>query len=256
MEEGRVKLIDLTGQRFGRLTVVSRGDQDAGGRATWNVLCDCGTRRQVAGYSLRAGLSKSCGCLQALLRAEARPLTTEYAAEYSTWLQMRGRCSNPKATHFARYGGRGIRVCERWAEFEAFLADMGPRPSASHSIDRIDNDGNYEPGNCRWATDCEQANNQSRNVRVTIEGVTKTVAEWAATSPVSAAAIYRRIVVGWAPERAVNGPRVKMRVPDDVRKAIVERYRLGGVRRQDLAAEYGVPLGTVHGIIRMARRVG
>lgn len=101
-----------------------------------------------------------------------------YKAEYQCWQDMRRRCLNPKRRDYARYGGRGIKVCDRWASFATFLADMGPRPSPKHSLDRIDNLGHYEPGNCKWATAAEQTRNRRSNLHVTIDGVTKVAADW------------------------------------------------------------------------------
>lgn len=107
------------------------------------------------------------------------------------------RCNNPRSTSFKRYGGRGIKVCERWMSFEAFLSDMGPLPTGL-TIDRIDNDGNYEPGNCRWATVKEQQNNKSSNLKVTIDGVTRTASEWADRAGIKLATIQSRLEIGWS----------------------------------------------------------
>lgn len=159
------------GTRFGRLIVHS---QDSVG---WMCLCDCGGNKVVRGTALRAGYVRSCGCLQpetASLLGKSR--TTHGCSgrnmtlnpEYYVWKAMKGRCSNPTARHYPDYGGRGIRVCEEWDKsFQAFFDDMGPRPNKHYSLDRKNNDGNYEPSNCRWATPKEQANNrrQRRDAR-------------------------------------------------------------------------------------------
>lgn len=161
--------IDLTGQRFGRWIVIRRDADKAYRHPTWLCRCDCGNTGVVTGQNLRVGKSQSCGCRNLDIRRDiclARNTThgRSKSITYDTWVNMRQRCQNPRATAFHKYGAKGVRVCARWQAFEAFLADMGERPSAAHSIDRIDNDLGYQPGNCRWATQTEQQNNR-RNSR-------------------------------------------------------------------------------------------
>jgi hypothetical protein len=128
---------------------------------------------------------------------------------YSSWQAMKARCQIESATEYHRYGGQGITVCNRWQSFENFLADMGERPEG-HSIDRIDSSGNYEPGNCRWADNLTQSNNTSRNVRVEIDGVEKTVSEWSrCQDAVSLATIRRRLKLGLSPFESVFGGRMR-----------------------------------------------
>lgn len=124
---------------------------------------------------------------------------------WNAWNAMRRRCLKPVYENFKHYGGRGITICDRWQEFSAFLADMGQPPSPAHSLEREDNDGNYEPGNCRWATGKEQCNNRRNNVLLTIGGETKTVAEWADASGIKYATIYMRIKRGRPPEAILGG---------------------------------------------------
>lgn len=124
--------------------------------------------------------------------------------EYATWRNMLQRCERPESPDFSRYGGRGISVCERWHSFAAFLADMGAKPEGM-SIDRIDNDGNYEPGNCRWATKKEQGRNRRTNRKVTFNGETLTPAEWAERLGMSREVMHQRLK-RWSTEEALQRP--------------------------------------------------
>jgi hypothetical protein len=156
------RFVDLTGKRFGRLTVLSYQGRPKPSFHVWQCGCDCGNETVIEGSRLKSGKAKSCGCLRRELSAARRLRHGRTdTAEHNTWIGMKGRCYNPANPKFYRYGGRGITVCERWRDnFENFAADMGPRPSPLHSIDRIDNDRGYEPGNCRWATQLEQQRNR------------------------------------------------------------------------------------------------
>jgi hypothetical protein len=160
--------IDLTGQRFGRLvTICATSERAVGGSILWRCRCDCGTNVNASCANLRRGAVASCGCLQRdWTKSGKANFKHGYAhsgaesSEFNIWCTMKARCFNPNSEKFPDYGGRGITVCERWLNsFENFLADMGPRPEGK-TLDREQVNGNYEPGNCRWATPKEQRANQ------------------------------------------------------------------------------------------------
>jgi len=197
---------DITGHVFGRLTVLAF-DHIKIHRYLWRCRCSCGNIAIVNTSDLRTGNTQSCGCLQAENRTKAtRTHGMRQSCEYHTWLDMNARCSNSRRTDFHNYGGRGIHVCARWRDFAAFYADMGPRPSPQHTIDRIDNDGPYAPDNCRWATRQEQIVNKRNNHRVTFQGRTLTISQWAAELDLRFSTLLGRFRSGWSTERALTTP--------------------------------------------------
>jgi hypothetical protein len=129
--------------------------------------------------------------------------------EYSSWRSALQRCCDPTFVYYSYYGGRGITVCERWRDFSNFYADMGPRPTPQHTLDRIDNDGPYAPKNCRWATRQEQARNRRSNRMLTHNGETLCLSEWAERIDLPANALYMRLYNGWSTEQALTRPRSK-----------------------------------------------
>lgn len=176
-----VRVIDMTGRQYADLTAIRSCGKASSGDLKWLFKCRCGTEFEANGYYARCGKITSCPiCAAERTRIASVKHGLSSSPEFEIWTGMQTRCLNKNAHGFTNYGDRGISICQRWMDsFENFLADMGPRPSPTHSIERIDNDGNYEPSNCRWATDKEQANNKRNNVKVTIDGVTKYLSAWA-----------------------------------------------------------------------------
>lgn len=208
---------DLTGQVFHELTVIGLcvAAGSYGGRK-WTCRCTCGKESRVVGYALRSGRTKSCGhlgrgALNRTRHGHSRKRST--TPEYSTWSSMRDRCQNENKEIYKNYGGRGIRVCDRWNDsFEAFYADMGPKPSPGHSIDRIDNDGDYEPGNCRWATPSQQRRNSRRTTMITYLGKTQCLSDWAIEIGLARRTLDSRIRSGWSIESAMTVPAISGRL--------------------------------------------
>jgi hypothetical protein len=160
------KTLKIEGQKFNRLTAIKAlAPHPKTRRIMWEFLCDCGGSIITSAVLVSRGETKSCGCLQKE-KARAKALRENFrhggygTAEYAIWSGMKQRCFNPRSKHFKDWGARGITVCDRWLSFPNFLSDMGFKPSPHHSIHRIDNDGNYEPSNCKWATAKEQCTNR------------------------------------------------------------------------------------------------
>lgn len=199
------------GDRFGLLVVLHEDMNRQGVRRRWICQCDCGGMRTVDGTALRLGQITSCGCLAKASRAarDRIRMTTHGLSttpEYGVWQAMRQRCTNPKTAGYKNYGGRGIVICSEWMDFLTFLADMGPRPSPSHSIERNDVNGPYADWNCRWATQGEQMKNTRVNVRLTHNGRTMIVAEWARDLGIRTDIIFARLKLGWSVERTLTEP--------------------------------------------------
>ena len=197
--------VDLTGQTFGRLTVIRRQENTKAWKTRWECLCECGKTIIIQGGNLKNGHTQSCGCLR-IEAAYTHGLCG--SPEYRTWDHMIQRCTNPKTTHFSDYGGRGITVAPEWmASFPAFYEHIGPKPTAKHTIDRINNNLGYFPGNVRWATQKEQLKNIRRNHNITYAGETMTITEWATRLGMAESTLYGRIVIhNWPIEKAFNKP--------------------------------------------------
>jgi hypothetical protein len=192
---------DLTGKVFSRLTVLERAP-NKGVRTYWLCKCECGRKKSIQAYSLSNGHTRSCGCIQSefiSIRNTTHGLCK--TPEYNTWRKIKERCLNKDTPSFHNYGGRGISLFPEWVNsYEKFLSYIGNRPSKKHSIDRINNNGNYEPGNVRWATNWQQANNKRVNHIIEFNGITQTMAEWADQTGITYNSIRTRINKGWSIE--------------------------------------------------------
>ncbi len=213
MESHGTRFIDRTGQIFGRLTVLRYFGKNKHGQILWVCKCDCGGPEIIAtGSDLHSGDKRSCGCLRREISSKKAAThgmarNDETSAECNVWSRMKARCYNPKTSNYANYGGRGIKVCDRWRDsFINFISDMGARPSPNHSIDRIDNDGDYCPENCRWATLSEQNSNTRRNRFIEFNGQKKTLSQWGNETGLGMLNIWNRLKLGWSVERALTEP--------------------------------------------------
>lgn len=198
------------GQRYDRLVAVEFVDRNQHRNARWRFKCDCGGTAVILANSVRRGITKSCGCLLAETAAAKGHASVVHGMSdtqiYFVWHGMINRCCNPKDKHYRDYGGRGIKVCVRWREFANFYADVGARPSPAHQLDRIDNDGNYEPGNVRWGTPKEQSRNRRSNRTIIVDGQAMTLAEASEKAGLGYATVRLRLNKGWTVEQALSTP--------------------------------------------------
>lgn len=224
------------GQKYGRLTVVDDGSPAAYGGRDYTCLCECGKTVLVRMGNLRTGKTKSCGCLHV---DTSRALKLQHGASgtgtYNTWKSMIARCLHEAHDAYPLYGGAGITVCDKWLEYEGFLEDMGQRPSGL-TLDRIDGSLGYFPGNCRWATKKEQANNRSNNRVLSANGESKTVSEWAESIGVPTGVLLMRLDRGIPIEAAIVMP---------YKKTIFVKYQGKEVNLAELARLTGKPYTTI-----------
>lgn len=199
--------VDFTGQRFTRWTVLSFARTAKQG-VVWRCQCDCGVEREVNAKSLRNGSSKSCGCFSVdVLRARSTTHGMSNSSEFGIWTDILTRCTNPNREVYADYGGRGITVCERWKDsFENFYADMGPRPSKKHSVDRRNNDLGYSPDNCCWATMREQTRNKRNNIWVCWDDHVEILSDAARYFRIPDRLVRRRLSRGWSMSDSLTRP--------------------------------------------------
>ncbi len=205
---GRFK--NIAGMKFGMLQVLAYAGSNSG-HAFWKCKCDCGKETVTTGKLIRTGHTQSCGCLHEWIirsgnntRTHGHTANGKFSKEYASWNGAKSRCFRKKDAMFKNYGARGITMCGQWKKsFESFLKDMGNCPDGM-TLDRINNDGNYEPGNCRWATRTEQNNNKRNNHRISFGGKAMTISEWATNIGINQKTIWKRITRGWPLERALS----------------------------------------------------
>lgn len=195
-------LKDITGQVFSRLTVIKRVTPIGVKPVLWLCSCSCGKEISTTGDRLRSGASKTCGCSR-IGRARTHGQST--IPEYRVWRAMKDRCLNPKDRGYKNYGGRGIKVCERWHKYENFIADMGRRPSDEFSIERRNVNGNYEPSNCYWMEFCKQSRNRRFVSYLEWNGERDTLASWSRRLGVSYQTARERMMKGWTPKEILYG---------------------------------------------------
>ena len=199
----------MTGNVFGRLSVISEAERVGNERPRWKCVCECGAETVVDGRELRRGNTRSCGCLQIDNTKKANTKHGQNKSRtYRIWVGMLTRCRNSNGRDYRRYGGRGITVCKKWLSFSGFVSDMGFAPD-SMSIDRIKNDRGYSKSNCRWASSKRQARNRSSNVILTMNGVTFCISEWSERLGFNRHLISKRLSRGWTVEKALSIPCMK-----------------------------------------------
>lgn len=213
------------GDRFGRWVVLAHPEGPSQDLRSL-CKCDCGTERAVNIYSLRAGYTASCGCVR---RDKLRAQNTTHgldasalcaSSEYRSWRQMHRRCSDTARRDFRHYGGRGISVCSQWTDFEVFMKDMGAKPTPEHSLDRINVNGNYEPTNCRWATQTEQVRNTRASRIIEHDGISLCIAEWTDRLGFPKGLIGNRLYRGWDERTALTTPII----PNGYRSTAYRQY--------------------------------
>lgn len=228
---------EMIGKKYGKLTVISIEKQNQ--KTFLKCKCDCGNIIVRPTYLIATNQIKSCGCSkgESLKRYNASGMRSKGCYKdgrslhplYGTWFQMISRCENPNQNHYDRYGGRGIKVCDEWHDFWQFVKwsdSVGGRPKG-YTLDRIDNNGNYEPNNCRWADWRTQTTNKSSNVFIEFEGQTKTVTEWAEFLNLHPHTLQERLKKGWSVERALTEPPSEN--SQKSRNKILNQYSMDGI---------------------------
>lgn len=244
---------DLTGQTFGRLTVLGYVGKSPRRTSLWLCKCGCGAETMASSTNLKGGRHKQCGAHRN--RTGDRLSRT---AEYLVWASMKTRCNNSKRKAYPYYGGRGIKVCPEWeSSFAAFLRDMGPRPSEFHTLDRIDNNAGYSPENCRWTTKREQRLNQRRTRRYRYGGLNLTMMEWSERTGIRFSTLESRVFkLGWPMAKALAVPARKCpRVSPQAKQMILAIVKAGG-SPEEAARQAGCHRRTANRIYAEMKRMG
>lgn len=234
------KVIVTPGQKFHKLTVILSNIR-VGREIYHRCKCDCGTEKTILARNVEKGKSKSCGCLSREKGKEHATHGLSGTRIYQTWSRMCRRCDNPKVDRFKNYGGRGIRVCDRWKNFENFYADMGDIPGPGFSLGRIDNDKDYCPENCRWETAEQQQNNTSRTIWIEYAGIRMSLRQWATKLGVPYSLLMNRYKAGWSDEAIISERR-------DQRQLVTH----GGVTKltTEWMKDLGIPISSFYHFIR------
>ncbi len=247
--QSRRTVID-PGDRFGRLIIIKELDRwvypSGQLHRNFQCLCDCGIGCTALAGDLRSGHKKSCGCLSVETVIKRSSVHSKYGTtEYYSWCGMKQRCLNPKNPAYKNYGGRGITICDRWLMFQPFFDDMGHKPSVGYSIERLDNNGNYELSNCKWATAQEQASNSRKCKYITYNGITDTHAGWDRRLGLSRGIIDRRVATGMINFQAITYKKKSFKAYD-----VITNELIGEWDNQTKCGEYlGIDNREVHSIL-------
>lgn len=235
------KFVDLSGEKFGMLTVVSRHSTAKNGDALWLCKCECGGETITRRNALKNGQSKSCGCLKISLLKQSKTHGLSRDPIYRVWSSMIQRCNNPKSTHFSSYGGRGITVCDRWLDFGNFINDMGNRPSKDYSIDRIDNNSGYRPDNCRWSLREDQMANMRSNRFISSDDRFVPIFKASKAKGIPSYIVRNRLRANWGEAEALDTP---------IHRRIISTPK-GDMRLSEAARTYGLSKHVLH--LRLSR---
>lgn len=203
-EQGKKSFKDISGKIFGKLLVLKRSENNIPKLVRYICKCDCGNIREVSSSNLKYGHTKSCGCLAKTIHIKHHMYNHPI---YKVYFSMKSRCHNKKNKRYKNYGGRGIVMCDEWKDsFEQFYKDMGPKPSPKHSIDRINNNGNYCKENCKWSTREQQDSNKTNNIFISHNGITKTITQWSKILNVSVQTLMKRHNNKWDDSKIIEAP--------------------------------------------------